>query len=69
MSGRDVVRTLERLGFAVISQEGRHLKLRKFILERRFKVIVPLHRELARGTLASIIRQAGISFAELAERL
>jgi predicted RNA binding protein YcfA (HicA-like mRNA interferase family) len=27
-------------------------------------VIVPLHRELARGTLASILRQAGLTVDE-----
>jgi len=42
----------------VISTRGSHQKLRH---DDGRVVIVPLHRELARGTLASILRQAGLS--------
>ncbi|MBI4498990.1 MAG: type II toxin-antitoxin system HicA family toxin [Chloroflexi bacterium] len=69
MSGREVVRALERLGFGFVSQEGSHVKLRKRTSERTYTVIVPLHPELARGTLASILRQAGLTLAQLQENL
>lgn len=52
---------LERGGFAQISQRGSHVKLRN--PEGR-TAIVPLHRELAPGTLRSILRQAGLSVEE-----
>jgi len=58
------VRALERGGFAVVSQRGSHRKLRH--PDGRV-VIVPMHRGLASGTLASILRQAGLSPAELEE--
>jgi predicted RNA binding protein YcfA (HicA-like mRNA interferase family) len=64
LSGAEVVRALERVGFAVVSQRGSHRKLRH--PDGRV-VIVPMHRELASGTLASILRQAGLSPAELEE--
>jgi predicted RNA binding protein YcfA (HicA-like mRNA interferase family) len=49
---------LGRAGFAQISQRGSHVKLRN---EAGRTAIVPLHRELAPGTLRSILRQAGLS--------
>ncbi|MGQ3137258.1 MAG: type II toxin-antitoxin system HicA family toxin [Sphingopyxis solisilvae] len=48
---------LERLGFIQMRQRGSHV-----ILQRDgVGVVVPLHRELKTGTLAGIIRQAGLS--------
>lgn len=64
-SGREVLATLGRTGFERVSQRGSHIKLRN--AEGRM-VIVPDHREVARGTLRSILRQAGLS-AEEFERL
>jgi predicted RNA binding protein YcfA (HicA-like mRNA interferase family) len=59
------VRALGRLGFAQISQRGSHVKLRR---ESR-TVIVPMHPEIAPGTLRSILRQAGIDADELSAAL
>lgn len=61
LSGRDVVRGLDRLGFQQIGQRDSHLKLRR----GSATVIVPNHREVRRGTLASILQQAGITIDEL----
>jgi predicted RNA binding protein YcfA (HicA-like mRNA interferase family) len=57
VSGAEVVKALGKLGFEVVSTRGSHCKLRS----GSAVVIVPLHKELAAGTLASILRQAGIS--------
>ncbi len=59
VSGQEVVRALERAGFVVVGTRGSHRKLRH--AERARVVIVPLHHELASGTLRSILRQAGMS--------
>ena len=61
LSGAEVVRVLERAGFAQVSQRGSHVKLRG---TSGRVVIVPLHDQLARGTLRSIVRQAGLSVEE-----
>jgi predicted RNA binding protein YcfA (HicA-like mRNA interferase family) len=66
VSGRDVVAAFERAGFLQVSRRGSHVKLRN--AEGRV-VIVPLHRQLARGTLRSILRQAGTSTDEFRELL
>jgi predicted RNA binding protein YcfA (HicA-like mRNA interferase family) len=51
VSGKETVQALQRAGFVVVSTRGSHQKLRH---DNGRVVIVPLHRELARGTLASI---------------
>ena len=60
VSGTQVVAALVKTGFVQVSQRGSHVKLRT--AER--VAIVPLHRELASGTLSSVLRQAGLSREE-----
>lgn len=52
VSGTDVVAALTKAGFVRVSQCGSHVKMRK---DDRV-AIVPMHRELAQGTLGSILR-------------
>lgn len=58
MSGLQMIHALRLVGFVQVSQKGSHVKMRH--MDGRV-VIVPNHRELAQGTLRSILRQAGIS--------
>jgi predicted RNA binding protein YcfA (HicA-like mRNA interferase family) len=60
VSGAAAVDALRRAGYEQVSRRGSHLKLRSGDLT----VIVPLHRELAPGTLRSILRQAGMTVEE-----
>ncbi len=57
LSGEDVIRMLQLLGFERIRQKGSHVMLRR----AGIGCVVPLHREIKTGTLASIIRQAGLT--------
>jgi len=66
-SGAATVRALERAGFEQVSQRGSHVKLRH--PETRRTAIVPLKRELAVGTLASILRQAGMTAEDFSRLL
>jgi predicted RNA binding protein YcfA (HicA-like mRNA interferase family) len=56
---------LEKDGFEVVGTRGSHCKLRR---DDR-TVIVPLHDEIAAGTLASILRAAGLTPEHLRELL
>lgn len=56
VSGAEVVRALERLGFALARQRGSHVVMRR----GNHGCVVPLHREIKRGTLGGIVRQAGL---------
>lgn len=67
VSGKQVVTALERDGFAHVKTKGSHAKLRH--ADRVLTVIVPLHRELAKGTLRSILRQADLTVDRLLELL
>ena len=62
ISGRECVKALSRVGFYLKRQEGSHMILRR---DQPFtQVVVPDHKELDRGTLRGIIRQAGLSVDE-----
>ncbi len=64
VSGSEAVSALGKVGFSQVSQRGSHVKLRN---PAGRTAIVPLHRELAPGTLRSILRQAGLSVEEFAK--
>jgi predicted RNA binding protein YcfA (HicA-like mRNA interferase family) len=57
LSGAEIIRSLERLGFTQIRQKGSHIILRRGSIG----CVVPLHREVKVGTLAGILRQAGVT--------
>ena len=67
LSGRECVRALNKAGFYVRRQEGSHLVLRRD--DPFTQVVVPDHKELDRGTLRAIIRQAGLSVDEFTRLL
>jgi predicted RNA binding protein YcfA (HicA-like mRNA interferase family) len=62
LSGAQLVTALEKQGWLMARQRGSHVLLRH---PERGTLVVPLHRELKRGTLAGILRAAGIDGAEL----
>ena len=67
LSGREAIRTFEKLGFVAVRQKGSHVVLRK----GNRGCVIPLHKDLAIGTLRGAIKQAGITpelFAEALDR-
>lgn len=67
LSGRKVVRTFENLGWQVARQRGSHIILVK---EGEFASLsVPDHKEIAKGTLRSLIRSAGITVEQFVQEL
>lgn len=65
VSGAEVVRALERLGFTVARQRGSHIVLRR----GSSGCVVPNHRELKTGTLAGVLKQAGVSVEDFVNAL
>ena len=58
LSGRDLLRILGAFGFRVLSIRGSHAKLRRVLANgERQTLTVPLHKELAPGTLYAVFRQ------------
>jgi len=62
VSGKKCVKILGKAGFYFKRQEGSHITLRRD--EPFAQVVVPDHKELDRGTLRAIVRQAGLSVDE-----
>ncbi|MGH2346948.1 MAG: type II toxin-antitoxin system HicA family toxin [Chloroflexota bacterium] len=69
VSGQEVITALERLGFRRIRQRGSHVILRRDGTAGSMGCVVPLHRELAIGTLRNILRQAGVTVQEFTSQL
>lgn len=60
VSGRDAIRAFTKVGYDVDHQTGSHVILRHRDRPHR-RLSVPDHRELARGTLRKLIREAGLT--------
>ncbi len=67
VSGRQVVRVLQRQGFYVLHQRGSHIILRRD--DPKATISVPDHVPLRAGTLRTILNQAGIEVKKFVEFL
>jgi len=61
ISGEELIKYLKKKGFVVSRQKGSHVVLKS---PNSYRVTVPLHKELDRGTLLEILAEAGISKKE-----
>jgi predicted RNA binding protein YcfA (HicA-like mRNA interferase family) len=60
LSGAEVVKALEQLGFVQVRQRGSHVVMRR----GSSGTVIPLHKPVKIGTLAGILRQAGVAHDE-----
>jgi predicted RNA binding protein YcfA (HicA-like mRNA interferase family) len=71
----EVISALKRLGFEILRQKGSHVVMRRSFIgseggQSSATCVVPLHRrDLAVGTLASVLRQAGVDVDAFLEAL
>lgn len=61
LSGDALINALRKTGFEMVRQRGSHVSLQK----GSYKTVVPLHDELAKGTLLGILKQCGLSKEDL----
>ena len=61
---REVGRKLEAVGCSEVGSAGSHVNFSRSTPTGTRTAIVPRHREVAGGTLRSIIRQAGLTVEE-----
>ncbi len=65
VSGAEIQRALERLGFQKLRQSGSHV-----VMKRESKgCVVPMHSEVKIGTLAGLLRQAEVSTEQFVRAL
>ena len=69
VSGAEAVRALERLVFVQARQRGSHAVLKRTLAAGTMGCVVPLHPELAVGTLRGILKQAGVTAEEFVGKL
>ena len=64
-SGKEVVRILTKyFGFYFISQKGSHVKLKRQTNDGEIGTIVPMHHELAYGTLRGVLDLGKVDIKE-----
>ncbi|MBS3970641.1 MAG: type II toxin-antitoxin system HicA family toxin [Clostridia bacterium] len=68
LTPHQIIKVLTKLGFEKVSQKGSHVKFKKLGNQTRI-VIIPMHDEVAKGTLKSILEQAGIDLEEFLKYL
>jgi Predicted periplasmic or secreted lipoprotein len=68
ISGRELVKALKKIGYEQDRQRGSHIILRHIDPPHR-RVTVPDHKEIAKGTLRTIIREIGLTIDELKDLL
>ena len=64
LSGKEVIKILSKQGFKAVRQRGSHVFMLKEMPNRKIFTVVPLHKEIDKGTLLEIIRQSGFTKEE-----
>ena len=68
VSARDLAKALAKVGYLHDHQKGSHIILRHQDPPHR-RITIPDHKEIAKGTLKNIIREAGLTLEELLDLL
>ena len=70
VSGKRVIKILCReFGFYFISQKGSHIKLKKKAAGQEIVTVIPLHKELAPGTIKGILELARVDEKDFWEKI
>lgn len=65
ISGLELVKKLQKLGFVVVRQRGSHIRLEKNTENGIIKITIPNHPILKKGTLHHILKDSGVSLEEI----
>ncbi len=68
VSGQQAVKAFQKLGYEVDGQHGSHIILRRAEPPHR-RLSIPNHKEIAKGTLRALIREAGLTVDDFVELL
>ena len=69
VSGKDAVKAMQKLGFFVDRQRGSHVVMKKRTPEGERGCVIPMHKEVAQGTLRSALKLAGVTPEEFSDVL
>lgn len=68
LSGRELIAALKRAGYEEDHRTGSHVILRHKDPPHK-RLTIPDHKEIAKGTLRAILRQAGLTVEDLYQLL
>ena len=60
VSGKKLVKLLTRIGYSVVRQRGSHVRLMKSTPIGDHKITIPMHGEIATGTLNDILSKVSL---------
>ncbi len=69
ISGKEIIKILEKLGFFIARQRGSHVVMKKTTDTGAVGCTVPLHDIVAVGTLAGLLKQAKVTKEEFIKTL
>lgn len=64
ISGKQAIAILQKQGFVIARQRGSHVVLVRQVVSGKNITVVPLHKELKKGTIRGIARLAGVDVKE-----
>jgi predicted RNA binding protein YcfA (HicA-like mRNA interferase family) len=67
ITGRELVKALQKVGFEITRQKGSHVQMTKYIGDKKLTFPVPIHagKTIKQGTLKGILRKANVSVERL----
>ncbi len=69
VSSGEVLKWLAKRGFSISRQKGSHISLHKKEDGKTLLVVVPRKNEIKKGTLLSILKQAGVTREEFMKEI
>ena len=69
VSGSQAIKALERMGFFQARQRGSHVVMKKITPAGDIGCVIPMHKEVALGTLKGALKQAKVSPEDFMENL
>lgn len=66
VSGKQVIKVLQKIGYYMRDQKGSHIHFRH---PNKIPLTIPNHKEIAKGTLRTILSEAGLSTEEFVKLL
>ncbi|MFA6548875.1 MAG: type II toxin-antitoxin system HicA family toxin [Candidatus Margulisiibacteriota bacterium] len=69
ISGNEAIRCFEKLGYEATRQKGSHVRLHHKSDKNKKPLTIPKHKELGKGLIRKLVRDAEISVEQLIQLL
>jgi predicted RNA binding protein YcfA (HicA-like mRNA interferase family) len=69
LSGKQIIKTVEQMGFVQARQRGSHVVMKKISADGAVGCVVPMHNEVATGTLHALLKQAKVAIDDFEQNI